>query len=259
MKRSRRKATAWILAAVFCAAAPAGAITLNSSFETGDTSDWTTVGDVSVVDFDDFGVAPTDGTFQLLMTTDGATGAVSRADTELAMGLPNPEIRRIFRRQIRSRGESVGRRPNEGSAIQQSFDATAGDIVMFDWNFFTNESVPESTYTDFLWAYLESPSDYQEAALAHANQDPSNFFLSNSAFNEETGYHTFSFTVAETGTHTLTLGVHDVEDTFYDSGVVFDAFRLIRGPEPDTFFLVASGLLGLHWHARRRKAQRAST
>ena len=56
--------------------------------------------------------------------------------------------------------------------------------------------------------------------------------------------------------YTLTLGVHDVQDAAYDSGAVFDFFRLIKGPEPNTFLLVASGLLGLNWYARRHKAPR---
>jgi len=53
----------------------------------------------------------------------------------------------------------------------------------------------------------------------------------------------------------LYLGVHDVEDTYVPSGGIFDGFRLIRSPEPNSFLLVASGLLGLHWQARRRWAR----
>jgi len=63
----------------------------------------------------------------------------------------------------------------------------------------------------------------------------------------------------ETGTYTLTLGVHDVEDTWVGSSAIFDNFFLRKAPEPNTFFLVAGGLLGLNWQARRRKAQRASS
>jgi hypothetical protein len=257
MKRSRPQVTAWMLAALLCAAAPAGAVTLNSSFESGDTSDWTIVGDVSVVD-STFGVTPTDGSYQLLMTTGG--GAVTRRGTERAMGLRNRTIQNIFENQILDPGESTGSEPTEGSAIQQSFDAEVGDVLTFDWNFLTDEftAIPPQPdiYTDFLWGHLEGPSSNEESVLAHVNQDPSNFFASGSSFNDETGYQTFTFTFVETGTYTLTLGVHDVEDTAFDSAGIFDNFFLRKAPEPNTFLLVASGLLGLNWYARRHKAPR---
>jgi len=175
------------------------------------------------------------------------------------MGLTNGLIRGIFRRQIRAQGESSGRRPIEGSAIQQSFYADAGDVLTFDWNFLTDEftAVPPEPdyYTDFLWGYLEGPSSNEETVFAHVNQDPSNFFASASIFNDETGYHTFTFTFAESGTFTLTLGVHDVEDTQYDTAGIFDNFVLRKSPEPGTFVLVAGGLLGLGGYARRRRAR----
>ena len=259
MKRSRREATAWILAAVLYAAAPAGAITLNSSFETGDASDWTTVGDVSVVG-SGFGVTPTDGSFQILLTTD--TGAVDVATTETAMGLTAGTLQDIFVRRFldRTPPRSTGSGPTDGSAIQQSFYAEAGDVLMFDWNFLTDENVREPEYTDFLWVHLQQPNNNpRDPVLGHANQRTSNFSSSASSFDLERGYQTREFNLGQTGTYTLTLGVHDVQDTWVPSGAIFDNFRLIRGPEPNTFLLVASGLLGLNWHARRRKTQRAST
>ncbi len=260
MKRRRPQVAAWILAALLYAAAPAGAVTINPGFETGDTSGWTTVGGASVVD-SGFGVAPTEGSYQLLMTT--GSGAVTANATETAMGLPNQTIRKIFRDHIERPGESSGKGVIDGSAVQQSFDVVAvGDLITFDWNFLTDEftrnPAEPDLYTDFLWGYLEGPSSTQEFVFAHANQGASNFSASSSTFDQETGYQTFAFTFTEAGTYTLTLGIHDVEDVDYNTGVVFDGFRLIRGPEPNTFLLVAGGLMGLNWHARRRSRVRAS-
>jgi hypothetical protein len=256
MKRSRLQALAWILAALLCAAAPAGAVTINPGFETGDTSGWTTVGDASVVD-SGFGVTPTEGSYQLLMTT--GSGSVSPGATETAMGMPNNSIRQLFRDYVRRPGQSRGMFPIEGSAVQQSFDVVAaGDYITFDWNFLTDEfnrnPVETDYYTDFLWGYLEGPGGVEEFVLAHANEGAGNFSTSNSTFDQETGSHTFTFTFAQAGSYTLTLGVHDVEDAYYDSGGILDGFQLIRGPEPDSFLLVAVGLLGLAWHGRRHKA-----
>jgi len=259
MKRSRPQLTAWILAAVLCAAAQAGAVTINPGFETGDTTGWTTAGSASVVD-SGFGVTPTEGSYQLLMTT--GSGAVSSRATETAMGLPNNWIRQFFRDQVYRPGESRSRWPDEGSAVQQSFDVVAaGDVITFDWNFLTDEFIRDPAepdlYTDFLWGYLEGPTTTQEIVFAHVNQ-AGIFSSSGSTFDQETGYQNYSFTFTEAGTYTLTLGMNDLEDVDYNSGVVFDGFRLIRGPEPNTFLLVAAGLMGLNWHARRRKPKSAS-
>jgi len=259
MKRNRPQVAAWILAALLYAAAPAGAVTINPGFEDGNTTGWTTVGGASVVG-SEIGVAPTEGSFQLLMTT--GTNAVSPRATETAMGLLNNWIRQFFRDQVNRQGESRGRWPEEGSAVQQSFDVVAaGDFVTFDWNFLTDEFIRDPSdpdlYTDFLWGYIEGPSTTQEIVFAHVNQ-AGIFSTSGSAFALETGYQTFSFTFTEAGAYTLTLGVNDIEDVDYNSGVVFDGFRLIRGPEPDTFLLVAAGLMGLNWHAQRRSRVRAS-
>jgi hypothetical protein len=246
----------WKLAALLFAAAPAGAVTINPSFETGDTSGWTIVGDASVVD-SGFGVTPTDGSYQLVLTT--GSGAVSPAATEAAMGLKNDTIRKIFRDHVWRPGESRGRLPTEGSAVQQTFYAEVGDLITFDWNFLTDEFTRSPAepdyYTDFLWGYLEGPSSEQEHVLAHANQDPGNFFASASSFDQETGYQTVTFAITETGDHTLTLGVHDLEDTLHDTGAIFDGFFLRKAPEPSSFLLLAGGLLGLNWHARRRQAR----
>ena len=259
MKHNRSQLTAWILAAVLCAAAPAGAVTINPGFEDG-TTGWTTVGGASV-EGSGFGVTPTEGSFQLFLTT--GTNAVSPDATETAMGMPNQSIRKIFRDYVGKPGQSRGKTVIEGSAVQQSFDVVAvGDFITFDWNFLTDEFTRDPSdpdlYTDLLWGHLEGPTTTQEIVFAHVNQ-AGIFSTSGSAFDQDTGYQNYSFTFTEAGAYTLTLGVHDVEDVDYNTGVVFDGFRLIRGPEPDTFLLVAAGLMGLNWHARRRKTQRAST
>ena len=62
-----------------------------------------------------------------------------------------------------------------------------------------------------------------------------------------------ALSLTEGGSYTLTVGVHDVQDQGYDSGLILDFFRLVRSPEPGTFGTVAGGLLVLNWLARRRQ------
>ena len=233
-------------------AAPAGADILNPSFESGDTSGWSTVGDVSVVD-SSFGVTPTDGSFQILLTTNGS----STSATETAMGLFSGTLQTIFNDDIFSPGESTGSGPIEGSAFQQTFTVTAsGDKITFDYDFLTDESVPESVSTDLLWWHLDRPVGADmSGVIAHVNQP--GFSASGTSFASETGYGTFTINLNRTGVFTLTIGVSDVDDTFTDTGAVIDAFRLSKSPEPNTFLLLTFGMVGLAWASRRQNlAQR---
>ena len=50
----------------------------------------------------------------------------------------------------------------------------------------------------------------------------------------------------------MNIGVHDVEDTNFDSSFMLDFFRLVRAPEPGTFGMLGGGLIALSWLSRRR-------
>jgi hypothetical protein len=223
----------------------AAALILNPSFETGDTSDWDTVGDVSVTD-SSFGVDPIDGSYQILLSTNGATVS----ETESAMSLSAGTIQGIFDLRIADLGESTGSGPTEGAAFQQSFDvAVPGESVTFYYNLLTNESVPEPVTTDFLWWHLARPNGgSRSGVIAHANEDV--FSSSGTSYDYETGYQSHKIQFNQAGTYTLTIGIHDVEDLFLDTAAVIDGFNFRKTPEPDTFVLLAAGLLGLAFHAR---------
>lgn len=233
---------------------PAGAVTVVlDSFEDGDFVGWNTIGGVSIVD-STFGVTPTDGSNQIFLTS--GAGAVGVGGTENPpIGLPANTVQNIF-----NTIPSTGSGPTEGSAIQLTFSADAGDTLEFDWDFLTNERQPTpgtnpnpnpANWTDFAWYHLDLGGSSDEGWLSHADRPASEFQSSGSSFFDETGYQTFSFIFASTGTYTLTVGVHDVEDTLIDSGAVFDFFRLIKAPEPDSFVLLCAGLLGLALQSRR--------
>jgi hypothetical protein len=92
----------------------------------------------------------------------------------------------------------------------------------------------------------------RSGVLAHVNE--AGFSSSGTSYDWETGYQETTIRFGQAGTYTLTLGLHDVEDTYRDAAVVFDGFTFYKSPEPDTFALLAAGLLGLavhgHWLKR---------
>ncbi|WP_299408196.1 PEP-CTERM sorting domain-containing protein [Acaryochloris sp. IP29b_bin.148] len=107
----------------------------------------------------------------------------------------------------------------EGSAIKQTFSASAGQTVTLDWNFLTNEATPNTLYNDFAFVSVRPLGG--TSTLADTN---SRFPLlgNNARFNDETGYNTFSYDIPTTGTYTLGLGVVDVGDRVVNSGLLVD-------------------------------------
>ena len=179
---------------------------LNLSFETGDFQDFETIG-VASIETADFGVTPTDGEFQALITTDDFD-SVTDAELETFLGLDAGDIDNL------SNGDAT-----EGSAIQLApITIEAGQVLSFDWNFLTNEGTP-SFFNDFAFVSIDSASE-----LADTN---STFVLSSSPFFEETGYQTFTFESAVDTTITVGLGVVDVGDDVVNSGLLIDNFQII--------------------------------
>lgn len=199
---------------------PTLAIT-NGGFETGDFTGWATIGDTSIQTAA-FGSGPTEGTFEALLTTE--TGAVPVADLEAFLGLSPGSLGNGF----------------EGSAIRQSFSANTRDILSFDWNFLTNNNIP-----DFAFVVINGLD-----ILADAGS--STLIPSSTVFPLETGFRTFSFTIPSAGPYTLGIGVVDLNDPLFDSGLLVDNVRLQPIPEPGTLFLLGSGLIGLGYFRLRK-------
>jgi Ca2+-binding RTX toxin-like protein len=177
----------------------------NSGFETGNFTDWATIGDASIQTAE-FGTNPTEGDFQALVTS--GVGSVSDAELENSLGLAPGSLDKL------GKGNAT-----EGSALQfVPITVKAGDILIFDWNFLTLEETP-SFYNDFSFASITS--------LSKLGDTKSNFVLSNTPFLSETGYQTFSYQFASSGTYQLNLGVVDVGDTVVDSGLLIDNLQVV--------------------------------
>jgi hypothetical protein len=143
---------------------------------------------------------------------------------------------------------------SSGSAIKQSFYGNAGDTISFDWNYITSDGY---NY-DFCFMALTSMDLMFVQKLAGnvtlGTLPPGDIPLIPSAtiFLNETGFDTYSFKLATSGTYTLGLGVVQVRDTSYDSGLIIDNFKITPVPEPATILLLGMGLVGVANFSRRK-------
>ncbi len=176
------------------------------SFETGDFTDWTVLGDTNI-ETTNFGVNPTDGNYQALLTS--GYSSVSNLQLEAFLGLNSGELDSL-----------ISDNATEGSAIKGEVTVEAGDTLKFDWNFLTNEGTP-TYYNDFAFVSI---SDGHLSELADTN---STFNFSNSGFNEETGYGSFSYQFTNSGTFTIAVGVSDAVDGVVDSALLVDNFSIV--------------------------------
>ena len=183
----------------------------NGSFETGDFSNWNTIGDTSI-ETEDLGVFPTDGTSQALITSGASDSGGSVVDSDLE---------EFFDLPIGSLDGLTGGDATEGSAIKQTFTAEAGDVVSFDWNFLTNESTPNGSFNDtgfvsvngFTFELADTSADFSDAADVEG-------------FSSQTGTETLTFSIATAGTYTIGFGAVDVGDSAVDSGLAIDNINI---------------------------------
>lgn len=218
-------------------ASPSYAAITNGGFETGTFAGFSTRGNTSIRTAA-FGSGPTERTSQALLTS--LAGSVSDSDLEAFLGLAAGSLDGL------GNGDAT-----EGSAIKQTFGATAGQVLTFDFNFLTNELTP-AFFNDFAFVTIDSLSELADTF--------STFVLSPTLFDQETGFNTFSFTIPTTGTFTLGLGVTDVFDTAVDSGLLVDNISLSSTvvPEPASVLgLLAFSALGVGSTLKRKQQQKA--
>ena len=202
---------------------------VNFSFESGDFTGFETIGTATIEDAS-FGVQPTDGNTQALLSTAGGEDAV---EIETVLNL-DP-------------GTLLGLGGTNGSALTLEFFGIEGETISFDYSFLTNELTPDPTFNDFAVVSLSSEGSSFFEVLGDTNSD---FVLSPTIFGEGTPFEQFSFTFGSTGVFTLGLAVLNEGDTVVDSGLLIDNL-VITVPEPSSGLLLAGALFGLI--SRRRK------
>ena len=205
------------------------------SFESGDFTGFDTIG-IATIEDASFGVQPTDGNTQALLSTgDGFVVPMENVvEIETALNL-DP-------------GTLSGLGGTNGSALALEFFGIEGETISFDYSFLTNEFTPNVGFNDFAVVSLSSEGSSFFEVLGDTFSD--NFVLSPPSFISGTPFEQFSFTFGSTGDFTLGLAVLNSTDTVVDSGLLIDNL-VITVPEPSSGLLLAGALCGLL--SRRRK------
>ncbi len=109
-----------------------------------------------------------------------------------------------------------------GSAIEQTITVPAGATLSFNYAFLTNEPVTSPLAAVNPFAFVTSPSlvDFADTFSPLVSSPPP------IPFGRWTGYDSFSETFATAGTYTLGIGVANVTDNMFSSGLLLDNFKL---------------------------------
>lgn len=213
-------------------AAPSQAAVINGSFEQG-LFGWQSTKSVGSIN-SSIGVNPTDGYFQTSLVTNSSASAAS---IEKFLGLTRGSLSTL--------GNGVA---NGGAAIKQTFTASAGDVVSFDWNFLTDEGTPNARNNDFAFFSLTGLTELADTKVS--------FVDSLSPFREETGYQTTSYNITTAGTYTLGFGVINSGDRKVQSGLLVDNVSSEPVPEPASMLgILAFGALGGKKLLKRKQKQ----
>lgn len=241
VKRSTMKVSALSLMGIagVVVASPSQAAVVNGGFETGNFSGWTTIGNTSI-ETSAFGSGPVEGTSQALLSTEGST--ISGSGLETFLGLASGSLNDL------GNGDATS-----GSAIKQTFNANAGDVLNFSWNFLTNED--STLFNDFAFVSLSTLSELADTFSIYASSSPS-FPPFSTPFLQQTGFNTFSFTIPTSGTYTLGVGVTNENGPDADSGLLVDKVTLTPVPEPLTILgSLAAGGVGVALRKKYKKQQ----
>ncbi|WP_017319447.1 PEP-CTERM sorting domain-containing protein [Mastigocladopsis repens] len=189
-----------------------------------------------------FGSGPTEGSQQALTLT--AKPAVAASEIESFLGLATGSLNGIANKNVQN-----------GSAIKQTFSATAGQKLTFDWNFLTDEGRTGQAgvdYTDFGFVSLGIVSELADTKF-------STFSLSDADFRAETGFNTFEYIIQTSGEYILGVGVANVNDTKVHSALLVDNVKLASVPEPGSMLgILAVGAFGATSLLKRKQQQKAT-
>jgi len=219
-------------------AAPATAM-LIGDFEGGSLDGWSVSGNGSAFGTT-IGISPTEGSGMLLLGTWGGS-TPDDGTLDAFLGFATGDIDTL---------SPSGNPATEGSAVTLMLAASAGDVLSYDFNFLSSETLADaSTYRDFFFSSIrvgEEGEMVRDDVLLMTRQPTASGAWSQS------GWQSLEYTFTGTGTFRVAFGVVDVEDTAVSSAVMIDNIR--KTPEPSTGLMLGLGLAAIALRRRRSRA-----
>lgn len=229
----------FVASAMLFAAGQINASVINGDFGSG-LSNWTSLGDVGVngapsaflttASLGDDDAPAGNGTFNFSGTAADLAGVADGLEefTGLVIGDLDPDF-------------DGGIYAFEGSALKQSFSVNACDVLSFDYNLFTNDTIN----ADFAFLVVNG-SRVNIAGAFDAITASENFLF-------ETGAASFQYTFTQTGPATVAFGIVDTGDFAGTSALALSNVSVSAVPEPSSFAMIGGALaLGFAVSRRRR-------
>lgn len=190
---------------------------INQGFETGDLTGWDVLGSVSAVGVTD------------VTTSNGTVYTISPNETTMAYlnsnGSTVTEIEAFFGIEVGSlfaaqdSSDTVNQDGNfqltNGSAISQSFVASAGDFVSMSWNYAARDYIP---FTDPSFGILVAPDGTALIDVLASTTGPG----METGSDGISGVFSFTQELTQSGTYTLGFAVTNSGDTVLDATLFLD-------------------------------------
>ena len=197
-----------------------------------------------------FGITPTEGRLQGVIETSDIDGRTA-AEVETFFGLAPGAI------------TGFGQASPRGIAISQTVTVNAGDRLLGDINFLTNELVQgdpgyttDPAFDDFavliadgaahILADVNLPGFFTSGALLRGGNPVTNV-------TKETGYQPLSYTFTGSGPQTIGFAVFNVSDISAQSALAMDDLRVAPIPLPASALPAIAGLGALVALGRARR------
>ena len=208
---------------------------VNGGFETGNTSGWSTLGNVGAATSVNFGVGtvnPYSGSYSALLNTNNISAGTLAAQ----MGISEGTLE----------ASNGGINATNGSLLYQTVAATAGNSFQFNWNFVENDYVPFDDWAFYAISYNGNPAVVTKfASLATVGPGSGTTIA---------GWQTLNVNIGTSGNYTFYFGVVNALDQILDSYLFVDGVTSAAPGVPDSGSTVALlGLVLVGFAAIRRK------